>query len=579
MGYLVQRAVVFKFMKRSDTVPSPSSVAAVGDTELASAETAADATDAAVSAPEPSLPSPLAENELLSAAPITCVAGIHEARLAIQPLATSKPRSIWFIIAPRTSSHTAALKALLIDLVAPSSQDADTLADVIVTDFTSNNASQIVRMPEVIARALCDGVAQAILTLSHTLPAAFASDSAEVARLTLDEELRSGHDRVLDALKRKAEAQNIGIMRTPRGYTVAPMHDGRVVPPDVFKALPESLRADVDAKLAAFEGELSGVLADRSRMQRDHRARVIEFESEVATLAVRPAFADVKAKCAGHLGATGILEALSADLVTNAALFLPGGRRAPVDIINDPRLARYRVAVLARPGGLTWIDDLDAASVTGTVGVSSDPTTQRQLDPTQIEPGAFSRAGTGFVVVDSRLGLYSGDAWCALKHAFDVGGVTPVCQATGRPHRCAPRLAVDARLLVVGDADDCRGWHGANRELAPAVRLITAFHADVPRTPASERQLAGQIAGLIAQANALALTGPALAAVIEAMSTGGGPDAKLTTDLDALRAVLVDADAVARHDDHDRIEVEDVAAGIATRRDLQGVAPAVDVGL
>ncbi len=77
---------------------------------------------------------------------------------------------------------------------------------------------------------------------------AFESEDYQVRRRAIDEQFRSGQEEALEALNAKAQAQNIAILRTPTGFTMAPMHEGKVVKPEVFNALPEAMRKDVESQ-------------------------------------------------------------------------------------------------------------------------------------------------------------------------------------------------------------------------------------------------------------------------------------------------------------------------------------------
>ena len=110
------------------------------------------------------------------------------------------------------------------------------------------------------------------------LPALFEGEDYQVRRRAIDEQFRSGQEEALEALNTKAQAQNIAILRTPTGFTMAPMHEGKVVKPEVFNALPEAMRKEVEAKIEALQKELGAILermpkADKKRRGAAERAQ------------------------------------------------------------------------------------------------------------------------------------------------------------------------------------------------------------------------------------------------------------------------------------------------------------------
>ena len=73
--------------------------------------------------------------------------------------------------------------------------------------------------------------------------------------------MRYRGEKAVEHVRRRAEAQNIAVVKSLDGYVLAPMHEGRVVRSDVFRALPEALKRNVEAKITALEEELQSIVA------------------------------------------------------------------------------------------------------------------------------------------------------------------------------------------------------------------------------------------------------------------------------------------------------------------------------
>ena len=124
--------------------------------------------------------------------------------------------------------------------------------------------------------------------LRSVLPALFEGEDYQVRRRAIDEQFRSGQEEALEALNAKAQSQNIAILRTPTGFTMAPMHEGKVVKPEVFNALPEAMRKEVEAKIEApAEGAGDRSSSACPRPTRSAAAQLSELNEEVAKHAVR----------------------------------------------------------------------------------------------------------------------------------------------------------------------------------------------------------------------------------------------------------------------------------------------------
>src|SRR5690606_18610721 len=122
------------------------------------------------------------------------------------------------------------------------------------------------------ARQLAKGMIAAIDELRTTLPAIFEGEDYQARRRVIDESFRSGQEEAFEALNRKAQSQNITILRTPTGFAMAPMHEGKVVKPEVFNALPDSMKKDVEAKVEGLQKELEQILSQVPRFDKERRA-------------------------------------------------------------------------------------------------------------------------------------------------------------------------------------------------------------------------------------------------------------------------------------------------------------------
>ena len=163
-----------------------------------------------------------------------------------------------FVLGPPASGKTTAVKAHL----GPKAAESPTPADwAYVYNFDNPNQSQ---SPAAAARPRPARSPKAwsppSTSCAVVLPALFEGEDYQVRRRAIDEQFRSGQEEALEALNAKAQGQNIAILRTPTGFTMAPMHEGKVVKPEVFDALPEGMRKDIEVKIEGLQKELQAIL-------------------------------------------------------------------------------------------------------------------------------------------------------------------------------------------------------------------------------------------------------------------------------------------------------------------------------
>ena len=474
-------------------------------------------------------------------APLQGPLGSADAAKALAAVGASPPGSVFFLAAPETAGHRDGARELLRGLAAdlPPGRTA-----VVVFDAAAAQLSALSLAADD-ATDLVQGTSEAIEMLAITLPAAFDSDSYRVSRMALDEELRSGHDAAIDALKQRAAVANIGLLHTPHGYAIAPIHDGRVVAPEVVKALPEALKSEVDSKLAAFEAELTRALADRAALQQAHAAARRDLDRDTAGLAVRAALSRLFARFASVPEVNAYLDGIEADLIRNAALFLGASdtplathARAPADLAADPRLARFRVA-LASPAatpamGIVRLRAFDRASLIGEI---RKPAATPAM-PSCVEAGGLTRAGRGYALVS--LDDLSADeaAWPLLRQSLRAGSAVPMLEDGGRPRLSGLELPVACRVLITGTAEQYDQWCARDPAVRQQVTRLTLFEAALERSPETERQFAQHAAAIAADLDLPPLDGETLAALLAARSHRHGKLRMLSTDLEAVRAFL-----------------------------------------
>ena len=258
-----------------------------------------------------------------------------------------------FVLGPPASGKSTAVKAYL----HKKNQEPAPVYDwVYVNNFEDANRPNAIRLPCGRANEFAKGMIDVIDELRQTVPTAFESEDYQARRRQIDEGFRAGQEEAFEALNQKAQEQNIAILRTPNGIAMAPMHDGKVVKPEVFNGLPEDMRKSVEAKISVLQTELEAILEAVPKSDKERREKLADLNAEFASMAVREALENITREFAEIDEVSEYLEAAGHDLVRNAASFLPQPEEAqqvvrqPVDVTRDPRFRRYMVNVMVANG-------------------------------------------------------------------------------------------------------------------------------------------------------------------------------------------------------------------------------------
>ncbi|MCL4767573.1 MAG: Lon protease family protein [Hyphomicrobiaceae bacterium] len=359
--------------------------------------------------------------------PITGLIGQDRALRAIQFGADMKSHDFnMFVLGPPASGKSTAVRTYLTKKAVEAPAPADW---VYVNNFENQNRPRALKLPAGRARRFAAQMVAAIDELRTTLPSVFESEEYQARRRAIEEEFRSGQEEAFEALNRKAQAQNIAVLRTPMGFAMAPVHEGKVVKPEVFNALPEDMRKNVQTKIEALQKELEAILERVPKSDKQRRHRLSELNEDIAEGAVGEALDDVRAGFSDVPEILQFLDAAGKDLIRHVGLFLASTGdeseivKQSVDTSRDPRFRRFMVNLIVGNGesspGAPVLEEINP-TYGNLIGRIEHIAQMGALvtDFLLIKPGALHRANGGYLLIDARKLLLSPYAWEALKRTI-----------------------------------------------------------------------------------------------------------------------------------------------------------------
>ncbi len=428
------------------------------------------------------------------------------------------------------------------------------------------------------ARTFAEKMAQAIDRLADALPVAFAADDYELKRRAIEEEFRFSREDALEALRQQAEAQNIALLRTPAGIAVAPILDGRVVKSDVFNSVPESLRREVHAKIAALEAEIEQILAERPGAEKARRERLLTLNEQIAGRQVRAVLEDMTSEFSTVTGMERYLKAAGRDLVRNAGVFLTIATRdnlkVPVRASGDARLARYRVHVMATSDDEARAPVVEEANPTYTnlfgrieFGPAGDG---QPLQVVRIKPGALHRANGGFLLLDARELMAAPEITEALARTLEAQEIRfdPPTDPIGVVNGEIPDLdsiPLNVKLVVVGDADAHRQLARIAPHLKRHFKVEAVFDDAVERSPETVAAYARLIAGILAKNELKPLDVGGVAKLIDEAARKAGGNGKLSLEIGHIADICREADHWAQSAGRNITSSDDVERALKER--------------
>jgi hypothetical protein len=219
---------------------------------------------------------------------------------------------------------------------------------VYVNNFSEPHKPIAIEFPPRRAPEFRNAMHELIDDLKTALPAVFESEDYQTRRSAIDETFQRRQSEAFAALRDKAAAKDIVILRTPFGFALAPSRKGEVVPPDEFAAWPEARRREVQQIIGELEKDLEHAVHQIPQLEKQRRDELRRLNRETAQFAVRQSIGDVKARFSDIAKVPEHLEKVRADLIDNVAVFVmkgegdeEAGRPAAAGFLD-----RYEVNVL-----------------------------------------------------------------------------------------------------------------------------------------------------------------------------------------------------------------------------------------
>ena len=138
-----------------------------------------------------------------------------------------------------------------------------------VNNFQQPHEPRILRMPPGRGVELERGMEQLVEDLYDVIPTVFESDEYHTRTEAIEEELSEKKEQALQNIKSDAENKKIGLIRTPTGFTLAPMHNDEALNPEEFEKLPKGERKRIEQDTEKLQEQL------RKRFQSGKRKSAI----------------------------------------------------------------------------------------------------------------------------------------------------------------------------------------------------------------------------------------------------------------------------------------------------------------
>ncbi|HWA48247.1 MAG TPA: ATP-binding protein [Dongiaceae bacterium] len=444
-----------------------------------------------------------------------------------------------------------------------------------VNNFTDPQKPNALRLPAGRAAAFRDAMRKMIEELKAVLPATFEGDDYRARREVVDEQFKGQSEQAFSELQKKAQAQDVALIRTPMGLALAPVKGGEVLRPEEFDKLPEAEQARIKSVIEALQQELEAVVRQVPDWERRHREAVRALNHEVTRFAVAHLIEELRRAMQDLPEVIAYLGEVERDIIENANDFLPQARSMPPGMENgeggSPSFRRYQVNVLVenapdqgapiyyedRPNHQTVVGRVEHMARFGTL----------VTDFNLLKAGALHKANGGYLIIDAIKLLQSGIAYESLKRALRsqeirIESVEQMLSLASTISLEPEPIPLDVKVVLVGEAKLYYLLQEADPDFPELFKVQVDFEDRVDRNVHNTALMARLIATSVRREKLRPFSRTGIARLIEQASRLVEDAQKLSTHMRSINDLIVEADHFAAIAGVARVEAEHVQQAI-----------------
>ena len=471
---------------------------------------------------------------------------------------------------------------------------------VYVNNFAQPHKPKAIELPTGRGAQFCDAMAMMIDELRTAIPAIFDSEEYRARRNSINEEVGSQQEQAFEDLRKRAEARDIRLIRTPAGIALAPVRNGEVLKPDTFEALPEVTRKGIEQDIQTLQQELQKIMEHMPRLEKERRRALRELNQEFANYAVKESIDEERAAFADLPEVLGYLDAVQADVIDNVHLFImqselrestefagvsnetgDGGlvQEGSMPAILGSSFRRYETNLIVDNSGAAGAPVVHEGkpSLAELVGRVEHLAQMGALvtDFTLIKPGALHRANGGYLLLDSRALLMQPFAWDALKRALWNREVR--IESASDMYSLASTISLDpepiplqTKVVLFGEPMTYYMLSSLDPDFQGLFKAAAEMEDVVDWNAQSETAFARQIAAICRQEEISHLDPTGVAAIMEQAARQADDAEKLSIRIGKISDLLRESDYWARKAGADLIAAAHVEQAVAARHERAG---------
>ncbi len=421
-----------------------------------------------------------------------------------------------------------------------------------VNNFKDPHRPWLIQLPPGKGIVLHQDMLQLVEDLRSTIPTAFETDEYHARLQEIKDQLKQRVEQDFEELGTEAEANKLTLLRTPHGFTFAPIKNGEVLNTKEYRQLSEKEQKKIAEDTAMLEEKLNLILRQQSQWQRQAKQENKLLNREIALFTAGHLIDDLKAKYAENDKLQQYLDAVQEDVIEHLNEFR--NEEEVTNILGQSETSsfqQYWVNVLIdnsetkgapviyedNPLYQNLLGRIDHIAQMGTL------TTHFSL----IKPGALHKANGGYLILDASKLLRQPFSWEGLKRALAshelriqslADQYSPISTTSLEPEA----VPLSIKVVLVGERELYYLLHEYDPEFSELFKVSADFEDKLDYNDTNIKLFAQLIATISRREKLRHFDKSAVGRVIEHSARLVEDTQKLTTHLRSIADLLREAD-------------------------------------
>ena len=438
-----------------------------------------------------------------------------------------------------------------------------------VNNFENSVEPRCISLPEQRGEKLLEDIDSLIESLLVTFPSVFELPSFLQKKNAIQRLYDEAYEKAIAIIERSAASKKIALFRENSSITFTPIIKGEIADETAFAQMGGTERDVFHQHVIQLENQLNDVLLELPQWQRDLNEKLQLLIQQTISQSLKSLFDSLHQTYQGDAGVllylAQIMRHLPKIISENFASSSEDESNKQIAGKRQLLAKLYRPNLLVRSGvesGLPIVCESNPsyANLFGQINASPEKEAST-IDFQNIVAGALHRANGGYLLLDIEKVINEPQVWGALKRALREGKISTEISsnevALGHLFSLKPEpVPLNVKLILIGPHDVYYALAELDREFGELFQVFVDFSTDFEVNQENLQQFAYFIHSKAANSNLAELTPEAIALMAEYGCRLAEHQHKISSQIDLIMEVIVEANHQRGLCNHEKIEVE-----------------------